>query len=67
METADDAAGVQVRRLAPPRRPNAFTVVVLRHHPQQPAAEDALLLLRVVERHLGSLRGTLDPAVFREE
>ena len=44
METADYAAGVQVRRLAPPRRPNAFTVVALRHHPQQPAAEDALLL-----------------------
>jgi hypothetical protein len=24
-------------------------------------AEDALLLLRLAERHLGSLRGTLDP------
>ena len=30
-------------------------------------AEDALLLLRLAERHLGSLRGTLDPAVFAEE
>jgi len=30
-------------------------------------AEDALLLLRLVERHLGSLRGTLDPGTFAEE
>jgi HEPN domain-containing protein len=30
-------------------------------------AEDTLLLLRLVERHLGSLRGTLDPAVFADE
>ena len=30
-------------------------------------AEDALLLLRLVERHLGSLRGTLDPAAFADE
>jgi hypothetical protein len=30
-------------------------------------AEDALLLLRLVERHLGSLRGTLDPALFADE
>ncbi len=30
-------------------------------------AEDALLLLRLVERHLGSLRGTLDAAVFADE
>jgi len=30
-------------------------------------AEDALLLLRLAERHLGSLRGTLDPATFAEE
>ena len=27
-------------------------------------AEDALLLLRLAERHLGSLRGTLDPQPF---
>jgi hypothetical protein len=26
-------------------------------------AEDALLLLRLAERHLGSLRGTLDSSV----
>ncbi len=30
-------------------------------------AEDALLLLRLVERHLGSLRGTLDAASFADE
>jgi len=30
-------------------------------------AEDALLLLRLAERHLGSLRGTLDPATFADE
>jgi HEPN domain-containing protein len=32
-------------------------------------AEDALLLLllRLAERHLGSLRGTLDPGTFAEE
>jgi acyl-CoA synthetase (NDP forming) len=30
-------------------------------------AEDALLLLRLAERHLGSLRGTLDPGSFAEE
>ena len=30
-------------------------------------AEDARLLLRLVERHLGSLRGTLNPAVFADE
>jgi HEPN domain-containing protein len=30
-------------------------------------AEDALLLLRLAERHLGSLRGTLNPATFAEE
>lgn len=30
-------------------------------------AEDALLLLRLVERHLGSLQGTLDPLVFADE
>jgi HEPN domain-containing protein len=30
-------------------------------------AEDAQLLLRLVERHLGSLRGTLDPATFADE
>ena len=30
-------------------------------------AEDALLLLRLAERHLGSLRGTLDPAAFADE
>jgi len=30
-------------------------------------AEDCLLLLRLVERHLGSLKGTLDPAVFADE
>jgi hypothetical protein len=30
-------------------------------------AEDALLLLRLAERHLGSLRGTLDPGKFAEE
>lgn len=30
-------------------------------------AEDALLLLRLVDRHLGSLRGTLDPAAFADE
>jgi len=30
-------------------------------------AEDARLLLRLVERHLGSLRGTLDRAVFADE
>jgi HEPN domain-containing protein len=30
-------------------------------------AEDALLLLRLAERHLGSLRGTLDPATIAEE
>ncbi|QPN62597.1 HEPN domain-containing protein [Synechococcus sp. CBW1004] len=30
-------------------------------------AEDALLLLRLVERHLGSLRGTLDAEVFADE
>ena len=30
-------------------------------------AEDALLLLRLAARHLGSLRGTLDPATFAEE
>lgn len=30
-------------------------------------AEDALLLLRLAERHLGSLRGTLDAEVFADE
>lgn len=30
-------------------------------------AEDALLLLRPVERHLGSLWGTLDAASFADE
>ena len=30
-------------------------------------AEDALLLLRLAERHLGSLKGTLDPATFADE
>jgi HEPN domain-containing protein len=30
-------------------------------------AEDALLLLRLAERHLGSLRGTLDPATIADE
>lgn len=30
-------------------------------------AEDALLLLRLVERHLGSLRGTLVPWTLAEE
>jgi HEPN domain-containing protein len=30
-------------------------------------AEDARLLLRLVERHLGSLRGTIDPASFADE
>jgi hypothetical protein len=30
-------------------------------------AEDCLLLLRLVERHLGSLKGTLDPAIFADE
>ena len=30
-------------------------------------AEDALLLLRLAERHLGSLRGTLDPTTFADE
>ena len=30
-------------------------------------AEDALLLLRLVERHLGSLRGTLDPSTLADE
>jgi len=30
-------------------------------------AEDALLLLRLAERHLGSLRGTLDPGAFADE
>jgi HEPN domain-containing protein len=30
-------------------------------------AEDALLLLRLAERHLGSLRGTLDPATLADE
>ena len=30
-------------------------------------AEDALLLLRLVERHLGSLRGTLDPTTLADE
>jgi hypothetical protein len=30
-------------------------------------AEDALLLLRLAERHLGSLRGTLDPATYAQE
>ena len=30
-------------------------------------AEDARLLLRLVERHLGSLRGTLDRALFADE
>ena len=30
-------------------------------------AEDALLLLRLAERHLGSLRGTLDAAVVADE
>jgi HEPN domain-containing protein len=30
-------------------------------------AEDALLLLRLVERHLGSLRGTLDASDFADE
>jgi len=31
------------------------------------SAEDALLLLRLAERHLGSLRGTLDPGTLAEE
>ena len=30
-------------------------------------AEDALLLLRLAERHQGSLRGTLDPATIADE
>ena len=30
-------------------------------------AEDALLLLRLAERHLRSLRGTLDPATLADE
>jgi hypothetical protein len=30
-------------------------------------AEDARLLLRLVERHLGSLRGTLDSVGFADE
>lgn len=30
-------------------------------------AEDALLLLRLAERHLGSPRGTLDSGTFAEE
>ncbi len=30
-------------------------------------AEDALLLLRLVDRHLRSLRGTLDPTMFADE
>jgi HEPN domain-containing protein len=30
-------------------------------------AEDALLLLRLAERHLGSLRGTLDTATIADE
>ena len=30
-------------------------------------AEDARLLLRLVERHLGSLRGTVDPGSFADE
>jgi len=30
-------------------------------------AEDALLLLRLAGRHLGSLRGTLDPGTIAEE
>lgn len=30
-------------------------------------AEDCLLLLRLVERHPGSLKGTLDPAIFADE
>jgi len=30
-------------------------------------AEDALLLLRLAERHLGSLRGTLNPTTFADE
>ena len=30
-------------------------------------AEDALLLLRLAERHLGSLRGTVDPATLAAE
>ncbi|MFW6732708.1 MAG: HEPN domain-containing protein [Synechococcus sp.] len=30
-------------------------------------AEDALLLLRLAERHLGSLRGTLDPGTLADE
>jgi HEPN domain-containing protein len=30
-------------------------------------AEDALLLLRLAERHLGSLKGTLYPATFADE
>ena len=29
--------------------------------------EDALLLLRLVERHLGSLRGSLDSHSFADE